>query len=510
MRTSTWLVLAAVAALVVLLGLFLRMLSPAGRPSPGGPDGARAEEPTPSAFVGAAGCSARACHGGPDAPGDGPGPGESAAYTRWLTRDRHADAYWVLFKERSERMVFNLAGGEGPPRAAHQDDRCLACHTVPATVYDPDRWGRVAQGPEVEHLRRDGVGCEACHGPARRWLAPHATAAWQAPGARPTNYLANGMTWLNDPVVRADVCAGCHVGRAGDKGRNLPPRDVPHDLIAAGHPRLNFEMTSFLRALPPHWAEKDRTRDDASRPPAFTSRLWLAGQLVTARAEFELLRCRPGPGIELAEHDCYACHHGLREPSWRRLAPNYYRGRAPGALPRSRWGLSPALRLAARAAGTAADVGEFDGLLDEWLALPSGRQDAVLAKADRLIGRLRTWEGRLSADAGDEGAQALERLRHGLSHEGALGVPDAQGLGRLSWDEACQLYLALDALDRSCGEYPKHADVEVRLNELGELLSFPTRPDRHDSPRDYRREDVSGTRLGRLFGEVAALLRPGE
>ena len=65
------------------------------------------------------------------------------------------------------------------------------------------------------------------------------------------------MTDLNSVATRVMICAGCRVGSPEERG--IPIRDVTHDLIAAGHPRLNFDYATYVRSLPPHWTEKDRT-----------------------------------------------------------------------------------------------------------------------------------------------------------------------------------------------------------------------------------------------------------
>ena len=66
-------------------------------------------------------------------------------------------------------------------------------------------------------------------------------------------------------ATRADLCATCHVGT--DRA------DVNHDLIAAGHPRLSFELGSFVATMPPHW---DVAREKRQRPD-LEAKLWAVG-----------------------------------------------------------------------------------------------------------------------------------------------------------------------------------------------------------------------------------------
>jgi len=118
----------------------------------------------------------------------------------------------------------------------------------------------------------NGVDCEGCHGPAGGWGQGHLALSWAAltPGAK----AASGMRDLSGSAARAGACVACHVG---DRSRGM---NVNHDLIAAGHPRLNFEYASSLAALPKHWREPH----EAGREPAgdFEARSWAVGQAVTA------------------------------------------------------------------------------------------------------------------------------------------------------------------------------------------------------------------------------------
>src|SRR5262249_11794199 len=156
------------------------------------------------------------------------------------------------------------------------------------------------------------VSCEACHGPASRWDVEHITTAWAVPEGRKKRCEAAGMTWLNDLASRAKTCAGCHVGAAADKEKGLPLREVNHDLIAAGHPRLTFEFAVYSARMPHHWDERDRTRAGQPLVKRTPVEEWEAGQLASARAGLTLLADRAqrattnkAPWPEFAELDCY-------------------------------------------------------------------------------------------------------------------------------------------------------------------------------------------------------------
>ena len=88
-----------------------------------------------------------------------------------------------------------------------------------------------------------GVSCDGCHGPAERWLQPHAfnTKMWRAlsPEEKETRF---GMFNVRDPVKQAQLCMSCHVGNAAEG------KVVTHAMMAAGHPPLpslkNLEIQS--------------------------------------------------------------------------------------------------------------------------------------------------------------------------------------------------------------------------------------------------------------------------
>jgi hypothetical protein len=256
-----------------------------------------------SPFVGAGSCAAAACHNANFVGGQ-----TGSEFTIWMTRDPHAKAYEVLFTSRSVRIQHNLHAHA----KAHQDQRCLQCHVSPALDADLDK--------AAPYFRTDGVSCESCHGPARKWLNVHYLDSWKEKSR--TEKSAEGMTNTETLFGRTQTCVKCHVGAAG--------MDVDHDLLAAGHPRLNFEFSSFHAAMPHHWPDakdRDPNKDPRGRTD-FEARAWLIGQLVTTRARLDQLAARAEdqskPWPEYAEHDCAACHHNLsaapdRRPKGKRL-----------------------------------------------------------------------------------------------------------------------------------------------------------------------------------------------
>lgn len=217
--------------------------------------------------------------------------------------------------------------------AAHKDLRCLACHSTP----------QIAQAQSKVNYPLDlGVGCESCHGSASpKWLGIHTTEAWKntPSAAKKALYDNEGMNYLGNAMVQAQVCMGCHVGAPANPQAGIPARDANHDIMAAGHPRLTFEAFSYQSNMPPHWNTKkysSNTNRDLE--------IWVTGQLAGLTSSIELSSHRAdlaltNQGIwpEFAESSCLSCHADFQQPSWRGDKKNYYEGRKPGSLPYDSW-----------------------------------------------------------------------------------------------------------------------------------------------------------------------------
>jgi hypothetical protein len=257
--------------------------------------GLTANPTPPGGLVGSAGCSNRSCHGSDNTDS----PASAISFTTWLSNDPHAGAFNALRSRLSKQITANLGISD-----AASNPQCLACHTNPA----------LARAAGCGEELRFGVGCEACHGPAQKWLRPHATAEWLRawedgnPKIAPESN-TTGIIWLRVPAARAQQCVGCHVGSPADPCGRYPRRDVNHDLIAAGHPPLRFEFATYMANLPRHWAERP------SRPQE-RAREWAVGQAVAGQAAYQLLAARAidreTPWPEFAEYVCSSCH---REPT---------------------------------------------------------------------------------------------------------------------------------------------------------------------------------------------------
>ena len=239
--------------------------------------------------LGVASCSSSVCHGSVS-------PSKTYdvllnEYVTWSHEDAHSKAYTVLNSPRARTMAAKL----GLQNAATAKV-CLDCHTDNVA---PDR-----RGPKFSVA--DGVGCEACHGGSERWISTHTS--------RRATYRENiekGMYPSANLHERATLCLSCHYG-TGEKF-------ATHRLMAAGHPRLSFELDTFQAIEPAHYrvdADYERRKPSYSR-----TQTWAYGQLAAASAELMALQ---GPRIdntatfpELALFNCYACHmSSMRRYDW--------------------------------------------------------------------------------------------------------------------------------------------------------------------------------------------------
>ena len=510
MGPAAWtalLVGAAAAFLVVIIGTAATERRPPVTasllpPPPTPPDG----RPAPRGLLGAGSCTSSGCHA---APVEGHAAWQSS-FTVWASRDPHARAHAVLREPLAEAIVAALAV-RSPDRAvvpAADNVACIGCHATGR--------GRMAA---------EGVGCESCHGAAGDWLVSHTLPGWRTAG----NTL--GMVDLADPFVAAGQCAGCHVG--GPPADDGAPREVSHDLIAAGHPRLAFELRGFKEAEPPHWRDRfaaDRgpssdaqvggqtgTQAAASggSPAAAGVRLdpvdeWALGRLGSLRvflgqvarqsaaAERRSAVERKAPDGPLAAvwpeftaFDCYGCHRPAlvghaadpsRDPS-RDPTAN------PGGLGVPR--LEP-LHWA---------------LLDT--ILPAGATTLATFRADVE----RRWWQVPDAAALAESVRAIDAARH-AGHAPLAALPAGplaervvRGVAAADWDEAAAGLAALRAIaDRAAARGAQPAALtpaRERLDRLRGLLEFPVAaaasPDspraasatRFDSPHAYDAAAVS-------------------
>ena len=264
-----------------------------------------------SKYIGPGSCAATSCHGSVK-----PIVGSRTLqneYSTWIIQDKHSRAYQALTGEVGERMARILKLGA----KAEEAPKCLACHALNPP---PEQRGRTFEISE-------GVTCENCHGPASGWLGPHTTRSWPHEKS-----VALGMTDTRSVIHRTEKCLECHLGTKN--------KFVDHEMIAAGHPDLYFELDSFSAVMPRHWktpreTEPGKPAEDAAWVGV---REWSSGQAVQLRAAMERLSWRAknerfdkkDVWPEYSELSCFACHHSLgpAKDSWRQ--EHGYVGRRPG------------------------------------------------------------------------------------------------------------------------------------------------------------------------------------
>jgi hypothetical protein len=276
----------------------------------------------PQKYIGPGSCAATSCHGSVKPVADS--RILQTEYTTWILKDKHSRAYQALTGEVGERMARILKLGA----KAEESPKCLACHALYTT---PEQRGRAFEISE-------GVSCENCHGPAQGWLGQHTERDSADKHARS---VALGMQDTRDVIHRAEKCLQCHLGTFPQApAKQATEKFVDHEMIAAGHPDLYFELDSFSAVMPRHWKEP---RESAPGKPAEDPnwvgvRDWSAGQAVQLRAAMERLTWRAkGERFdkkdiwpEYSELSCIACHHSLgpAKDSWRQ--EHGYSGRRPG------------------------------------------------------------------------------------------------------------------------------------------------------------------------------------
>ncbi len=423
-------------------------------------------------WKGSGSCAGRGCHGNVDVAGT-----LGTEYNTWINLDKHSGAFQVLSNDVSEAIQDRL----GVKKPATQDDLCLSCHGHPAP--------QVAGNPSRvnNHFQPIGIGCESCHGPAGNWLDDHYQANWKSLSV--DQKADKGMNSLLTSTQRARVCVGCHVGKDLE-------RQVHHDLIAAGHPRLNFEFSSAMSRMPRHWAQSKNEPEEAQA--------WAVGQAVSLEATLQLLQNRANaaftnekkrdewkergandlrtfpkptqPWPEFSDYSCFACHHDLRDAGVRYL--DVRAGLQSGTpLAWNTWGL-PMVRALAEYDHQSEWLEQLN-LIEELMQSPYPNPEQVALAAEKANQGLKSWIKTL--DSPDEPFS-----KHDLYNFLSTIEPDSEQVAfqnvTAHWDAAAQFYFALRALERAelvdmsrRGIAPTSREREFhdRLNQMVKYLRFP-------------------------------------
>src|SRR6267143_1453320 len=403
-----------------------------------------------SKYIGPGSCAATSCHGSV----------KSVAgsrilqneYSTWIIKDKHSRAYQALTGDLGERMARILKLGA----KAADAPKCLACHALSPA---PGQRGRAFEISE-------GVSCENCHGPASGWLGPHTTRSWPHEKS-----VALGMHDTRGVIRRTEKCLECHLGTKN--------KFVDHEMIAAGHPDLYFELDSFSAVMPRHW--KSPRESEPGKPVEDAAwvgmREWSAGQAVQLRAAMERLTWRAknerfdkkDVWPEYSELSCFACHHALgpAKDSWRQ--EHGYIGRRPGdpAWNSSRYAV---FRLLAKQIDSA-NAQELDRQLlavsNEMSKLNPDR-NAVAAAASAAAPLAQRIAARLAAMQYDQ-AVTLRMLQR---------IPDdAENIALADERAAEQAVMAMDSLYIAYSKDAKPAnaaEVRAAINALFQQLENPS------------------------------------
>ncbi|APL95158.1 hypothetical protein EWH08_13420 [Sphingobium indicum] len=356
------------ALLAMLLGVLLLCL-------PGGRSDAA---PAARTYVGVASCAGSTCHGRME--GDGKVVRQDELM-RWQEPSTpggaHSRAFAVLNGKRGQQIAATLGLGDAASAPA-----CLGCHSTPAG----------ARG--ARFLTQDGVGCEACHGAASGWIASH----YAVGGSHAAN-VAAGMTPLDRPQARASVCLDCHFG-SGREGQF-----VDHRIMAAGHPRISFELDLFSSMQAHH----DEDADYAQRKGRTDSlKLWAVGQAMAVERALTLYAGAKGTEGAFPEFyffDCQSCHRRIYDQAERSKTWEANPGRPiPAGMPPFNDENMIMLSAAARVAAPGLAV-RFDADSRAFHAAIARDRTAAVAAAGRLAGSARALADAFAAGGPGGGMQ---------------------------------------------------------------------------------------------------------
>ncbi len=247
------------------------------------------------------------CHSGGK-----PNPGEQYAANEWdiwyqQEKGPHFIAYKRLMEDpRSDVMAKLLYG---PEATAVSRKECLSCHAL-----FPEKERR-----DTRFVSADGVSCESCHGYGRGtdrngWADIHQDRKKFFSEFATEQRTEMGFYDLRDLSRRAERCMACHVGTEDHR--------VTHDMMAAGHPPLMFELDYYSGGVPKHWPEKNSFLSE-DEGEWIHVRSWATGQAVALRESlYRMIEWSAGSDkIDFAFLDCYACHHNLdmktKQLNWR-------------------------------------------------------------------------------------------------------------------------------------------------------------------------------------------------
>src|SRR3984885_5307012 len=403
--------------------------------------GLHVQSPRTPQYTGPGSCASAACHGSVSPRSDN--RVLQNEYSTWIVKDKHSKAYASLTGATGERMAAIL----GLPKA-ETAPKCLACHALDVPVAERARTFDLSEG----------VSCENCHGPAAAWLGPHTERGWTHQQS-----IAAGMYDTRDVTRRSEKCLTCHLGNE--------EKSVDHEMIAAGHPDLYFELDSFSAVMPRHWKEPGEPGEDPSADPWYDVHELGTGQAVQLRQSLLRLESRAHGKYwpEYSQLQCYSCHHSLTTPedSWRQARG--YPGRRPGDPPWNPSRYTIFHEVVFQADGDHA--GELDlelTRLGQLMSRLNPDRDAVAASAGNCAKLVGDLSAKVDAMANDP-ASTLRLLRK-ISG-------DADSISAQGEHAAAQAAMALQSLfvayERN-EKFPRSAELRAAIGALFQDLQDPS------------------------------------
>jgi hypothetical protein len=182
---------------------------------------------------------------------------------------------------------------------------------------------------------------------------------------------------------------------------------------------------------------------------------------------------------ELAEWNCFACHHDLKEASWRQARTD-----AAKSVSKPLWNSWPLALIdflpdapnSESPAAARKSLAQLRPLMNR----PDPSKADVRRLAIESARHLSDWSERLNQPVGSFGDDVITRMLMQLSSD--------KGQQRLSdnWDTATQVYLGLSALTAASRHGRERIDrwveLDAVLHSLNETLNFP---EGFQSPKDF-------------------------
>jgi hypothetical protein len=236
-----------------------------------------------------------------------------------------------------------------------------------------------------------------------------------------------------------------------------------HAIMAAGHPRLSFELDTFTANQPAHYqVDQDYIERKGDHPVGY---LWAVGQVEMARRQLALIdthnlgKSLAEGMIELSIYDCHSCHQGMTP---RRGRPDdFSAGVRTGDL-----------RLLDHSFDMVAVIIEevLPGRYDDYaravrhLHGAHSKPGAIGDATDQLRGQLDELAARLRRAPPDTGT--IRALRQQIAQNSARGR-------YADYSSAEQAFLALESLSYGLGDRDKVKDQLDRVfASLGDETAF--------------------------------------